>query len=133
VTVAHSAALRLQAVGGFAFFNKQNEEIQRIARGISDKSLLKWAADDYDLNTISMSDRNRAILKDLQVILKDPFYRGYRVFVHPLKVMTMGEHIVRLLERNPRTPYTFRLYPTRYNGGLSSLYVKSMLDRCDSL
>ncbi|MFP3514025.1 hypothetical protein SB775_31495, partial [Peribacillus sp. SIMBA_075] len=46
----------------------------------------------------------RSVLAQMEQLLDDPFYRGFMVYVHPMGVRPIGYHLVRLLDRNPRTP-----------------------------
>ncbi|MBT4760974.1 MAG: hypothetical protein HOO06_04685 [Bdellovibrionaceae bacterium] len=44
--------------------------------------------------------------------LNDPFFTETQVYVHPLGVMSIRDHIVRLFKKNPRMPYRIRLLDT---------------------
>ena len=111
-------------------FNRQNERLFQLGKLLTSEVETLALNPDQDPNDLSLSASEKDAFREMQTILSNPFYTGYEVFVHPLGRMTFGEHIVRLLARNPRTPYQFLLYPSRMAGGLYQRYVKSLLDAC---
>ncbi len=96
--------------GGFSAYNKTNE--------------LAWT--EYNSEK-AQGKKNPTKHRER---LKDAFYTQTKVYVHPLGIMTLGEHIERLLRINPRTPYTFRLYPDRNMTNLYEIYKKYKLSKC---
>lgn len=129
VSVTLSAAAELSARGGFEAFNTLNRRIYELGLGLT-PALERLALTSIDPARIQMTFAQRLAFQELQRILANPVYTGYRVFVHPLSTMTLGEHIVRLLEVNPRTPYSFQLYPSRMNRGHYARFVNSILAGC---
>lgn len=129
VSVSLSAAAELSARGGFTAFNVLNRRIYELGLGLT-PALERLALTSIDPGQIQMTFGQRLAFRELQRILANPVYTGYRVFVHPLSTMTLGEHIVRLLEQNPRTPYSFQLYPSRMNRGQYVRFVNSLLAGC---
>jgi hypothetical protein len=65
-----------------------------------------------------------------KLLLKNPIYTDIKVYVHPLGIMTLGEHLERLVGNNPRTPYNFRFYPDRHMSTLFERHKKSLVNAC---
>ena len=42
-------------------------------------------------------------------LLDDPFYQQFVIYVHPRGIRPIGYHVARLLDRNPRTPFSIDL------------------------
>lgn len=129
VSVSLSAAAELSLRGGFAAFNVMNRRIYELGLNLN-PALERLALTSIDASRVQMTFGQRLAFQELQSILANPVYTGYRVYVHPLSAMSLGEHIVRLLEVNPRTPYTFQLYPSRMNRGQYARFVNSLLAGC---
>ena len=73
---------------------------------------------------------HRAIVERMDTLLADPFYRDFRIYVHKLGVQSVGYHIVRLLDRNPRTPYRIGLALHNVDTTLMARYLDYRLDAC---
>lgn len=129
VSVSLTAAAELKARGGFAAYNVMNTRLFELGKSLN-PGLERLTLTTVDADTIQMSAYQRLVFKEMQQILKNPVYSAYFVYVHPLGILSLGEHIVRLLERNPRTPYAFTLYPSKMNRGQYVRYVNSILADC---
>jgi hypothetical protein len=129
VAVSLAAGDELRKRGGFAQFNAWNRRIYELGRVLPPR-LERLALTTQHPDTIQATANQRQAFAEMQSILRNPVYTGYLVFVHPLGTMSLGRHIVRLLERNPRTPYTFELYPSRVGRGIYARYVNRLLSRC---
>jgi hypothetical protein len=127
--VSLSAGAELAARGGFGVYNAWNRRLYELGR-VLPPSIERLALTNQDPNLLPITANQRLAFAEMQRILRNPVYSEYQVFVHPLGTMTLGQHIVRLLERNPRTPYTFELYPSRMGRGIYARYVNWMLSRC---
>jgi hypothetical protein len=66
----------------------------------------------------------------MDTLLADPFYRDFRIYVHKLGVQPVGYHIVRLLDRNPRTPYRIGLALHNVATTLQARYIAHRLNTC---
>jgi hypothetical protein len=109
VSVSLTAGAELAARGGFGDFNRLNRRIYELGRYLSPQ-LEQLALTRRDPSTIGgITESQRQMFAEMQSILANPVYSGYQVWVHPLGIQSLGKHVVRLLERNPRTPYTFQL------------------------
>ena len=127
------AAAALREHGGFEWYNERNLELWQLAQGIDrrgrrwferllfehDAARRRWVAPD-----------ERAALARIDAILADPFYRGFRVYVHPKGVKPVAYHIARLLDRNPRTPYRIELGLHNVHTTLYERYASHRIDAC---
>jgi hypothetical protein len=127
--VSLSAGAELAARGGFTQYNAWNRRLYELGRMLP-PSIERLALTNQDPDLLPITANQRQAFAEMQAILRNPVYTGYQVFVHPLGTLTLGQHIVRLLERNPRTPYTFELYPSRMGRGIYARYVNLLLSRC---
>ena len=66
----------------------------------------------------------------MDALLRDPFYAGLRVYVHPKDVKPVRYHIARLLDRNPRTPFRIELGLHNLHTTLYDRYVAYRLEDC---
>ena len=108
-----AAAEALRAHGGLAHYNARNREIWELARALPAVDARRYFERllherDPGLRD-ALAQHARATVARLDALLADPFYRGFRVYVHKLGVRPVGYHVVRLLDRNPRTPFRIEL------------------------
>jgi hypothetical protein len=129
ISVSLAAASELKKRGGFEYFNRQNVRIFHLGRFLEPELEAK-ALTTVDPATLPLPEAERAVFRELQSILASPVYRDYLVYVHPQGNMTLGEHLVRLLKVNPRTPYSIQLYPSRMHRGIFLRYVNAQLASC---
>ncbi|WP_425414783.1 hypothetical protein [Pseudoxanthomonas dokdonensis] len=112
VDVSPAAYASLHQHGGFAYFDQQNARIWTLARQLRDTGirdfmpLLQSPAADA---RAGLESDQQQILARMDALLADPFYRGFRIYVHHRGVQPIAYHVVRMLDRNPRTPYTVSL------------------------
>ena len=129
VDISGAAAAELKAHGGFDYFNRQNVRIFQLGQVLT-PDLEALALTRQDPGTLNVGEPVREAFRELQTILSAAFYQGFRVWVHPLGVLTAGDHVVRQLKLNPRTPYAFSLYPSRINRAFFTRYVNALLASC---
>lgn len=110
--VSDAAARSLREHGGFEHFNRINREVWELsqplelsARRIFERLL--YERDDRLL--AAMAPRKREAIERMRALLADPFFREFKIYVHPKDVEPVGYHIARLLDRNPRTPFRIEL------------------------
>ncbi|WP_260303493.1 hypothetical protein [Xanthomonas sp. 3307] len=110
--VSAEAAAALRAHGGFAYYDAQNRRIWELAKTLRGPGRERFErllyARDPALRA-RLDPTQQAALAQLDALLDDPFYRGFQVYVHPKGVKPIGYHVVRLLDRNPRTPFAVEL------------------------
>jgi len=124
VSVTSAAASALKAAGGFEAYNRRNLRLFELSQRLTNRYALHYVGGDFDVSEYG------AAAVEMQNILRDPVYRGYVTFVHPLGRMTLGQHIVRLLRINPRTPYRFQLYPSAVPHELYYRFALALLNQC---
>lgn len=110
--VGEAAAAALRARGGFRHYNAMAEELWRLSRllprdgsGYFERLLIER---DPALRA-RLQAINGVTLAQLDAIVADPFFSGFRIYVHRHGVTPIAYHLVRLLDRNPRTPFRVAL------------------------
>jgi hypothetical protein len=133
--VGADAADALRRHGGFAHYNRRNRAIWSLARSVSAREPGRWFERllvDRDPRLLErLSAKDRATVARIDAELADPFYRQFQVYVHRQGVKPVGYHIVRLLDRNPRTPFRIELTLHNLHTTLYERYVAYRLSRCD--
>lgn len=132
VNAPAAAALRTQR--GFEHYNERNRVIWSLARTMEARRVrrfferLLYERDPELRSALSIADRE--VLARLDAELADPFYGGFRVYVHRQGVKPVGFHIARLLDRNPRTPFKIELALHNVHTTLYQRYVQHRLRAC---
>jgi hypothetical protein len=134
--VSAAAAAALRERNGFGWYNARNRELWELSRTLPPgrggeyfKRLLQHR--DPALRA-ALDERSRSTVERMDALLDDPFYRGFRIYVHKLGVQPVGWHIARLLDRNPRTP--FRIELALYNAPTTLLerYLEDLAGECEA-
>ncbi|MBW8774446.1 MAG: hypothetical protein JF596_05125, partial [Stenotrophomonas sp.] len=63
-------------------------------------------------------------------LLDDPFYQQFVIYVHPRGIRPVGYHIARLLDRNPRTPFSIDLAVHNLHTTLYRRWREAQLRHC---
>ncbi|WP_372016347.1 hypothetical protein [Pseudoxanthomonas sp. 10H] len=110
--VDEAAAAALARHGGLGHYDGVNRQLWELARGLRAGGVRHFqrllVERDPQLRA-ALDPQQRAGLARMEALLDDPFYRGFEVYVHHKGVRPVGWHVVRLLDRNPRTPYAIEL------------------------
>jgi len=112
VDVSAAAAQALAMHGGLEHYDALNRRIWELAqplRGPGRKRFERLLVERDPQLRATLDPDQRERLARIEELLGDPFYRGFRIYVHHQGVRPVGYHIVRLLDRNPRTPYATEL------------------------
>jgi len=129
-----AAADALRAHGGFEHYNERNIAIWTLARTMPvyrPKRYFERLLFERDAQLrASLPAPAQATLARLDAELADPFYRGFRVYVHRQGVKPVAFHIARLLDRNPRTPFRIELALHNLHTTLFDRYVRYGLGAC---
>ena len=110
--VSEAAALALRTHGGFEHYNRINRELWELSvpLDLTAHRIFERLLYERDTRLLqAISPQKRAAIERMQALLDDPFYQGFRIYVHPKDVKPAGYHIARLLDRNPRTPFRIEL------------------------
>lgn len=130
------AADALRRHGGFAHYNRINREIWELSRTIETHGWRRGferTLVDRDATLLARQNpQARATLARMETLLSDPFYTGLHIYVHKLGVKSVGYHIARLLDRNPRTPYRIELVLQNLHTTIFDRYVRDRLAQCET-
>ncbi|WP_377004345.1 hypothetical protein [Coralloluteibacterium thermophilus] len=110
--VAPEAAAALRRHGGFEHYDRINREVWRLAQDLAPPGRRGFERLLYERDPrlrAGLDAEAAAVVARIDALLDDPFYRGFEIYVHPMGIRPIGYHIVRLLDRNPRTPYATEL------------------------
>lgn len=134
--VSAAAAAALREHGGFEYYNERNRDIWTLARSLATRKPRRY----FERLLIERDPALRARLPPdalatvtrLDAWLADPFYRGFKVYVHRQGVKPVGFHIARLLDRNPRTPFRIELALHNLHTTLYQRYLAHRLRACEA-
>lgn len=133
VRVDAEAAEALQRHGGLAWYNARNAAVQALATQLAGDGRRRFERllleREPELRS-TLSPAQQRVLSQLDDLLDDPFYRGVHLYVHPLGTRTVGDHIVRLIDRNPRTPFAVELARHNLHDGLFRRWMAARLQAC---
>jgi hypothetical protein len=110
--VSPGAAAALRAHGGFEHYNRINRQVWELSRplGLTAERIYERLLYERDpALRAAIAPAKRAVIDRMDALLRDPFYAGFRIYVHPKQVKPVRYHIARLLDRNPRTPFRIEL------------------------
>jgi hypothetical protein len=133
--VSAAAAEALRRAGGFAHYDRVNLQLWRLARQLRQRGPRDFQQLLYHHNPeqrARLDARDHAIVARIDALLEDPFYRGFRIYVHRQGVQPISYHLVRLLDRNPRTPYTIELTLHNLHTTLYRRWIDHQLRACMS-
>ncbi|MDR0182112.1 hypothetical protein [Lysobacter arvi] len=132
--VDDDAAAALREHGGFEHYNRRNRAIWELARTMPvyrPRRYFERLLFERDAQLrASLPSHAQATLARLDAEFADPFYRGFRLYVHRQGVKPVGFHIARLLDRNPRTPFRIELALHNLHTTLFDRYVAYRLREC---
>ncbi|WP_411833267.1 hypothetical protein [Pseudoxanthomonas mexicana] len=131
--VDEAAARALEEHGGLAHYDRLNQRIWSLAREMrrgDPPDFLALLHDRDEAARAALDEADRARVAQLDALLADPFYTGFRVYVHRQGVRPIGYHVVRLLDLNPRTPYTVELMLHNLHTTLYRRWIEHRLRRC---
>jgi hypothetical protein len=127
--MSQAAAQSIKRQGSLGYFNQLSERAWELSTGLSNR-LKKMLLKPINIDALGISTDAKARMKQIREILSEPFLAETYLFVHPLGVMSYSEHLVRLFQENPRTPYKIEFYPSKINKGIYYRYVTRELKKC---
>lgn len=111
--VSAAAAEALQRHGGFEHYNRIGEDLWRLSRTVNPhawgRGFERLLVDRDATLRARLGADAQATLARMDALLDDPFFREFEIYVHKLGVKSVGYHLARLLDRNPRTPFRIEL------------------------
>ncbi len=128
-----AAGRALEMHGGFVHYNRLNRRIWELSepfhiRGRRWFERLLWARDARLLARLTPIERTA--FDAMRGLLDDPFYRGFRVYGHPHGVKPIGYFVIRMLDRNPRTPFQLELALHNLHTEIYQRYVRDRIGAC---
>jgi len=133
VDVSDEAARALAAHGGLAYYDRANARLWALSRQLDDGGKRYFERLLYERDPVlraRLDPHARQVVAQMDAVLADPFYRGFTIYVHPRGVKPVGYHIARLLDLNPRTPFTIDLGLHNLHTTLYRRWVAHQLRAC---
>ena len=131
--VSAEAAAALRARGGFADYNTMAEQLWRLSRLLprhGGRYFERLLMERDPTLRAQLDDQQRATLAKLDAIVADPFFSGFRIYVHRHGVTPVAYHFARLLDRNPRTPFQVALALHNVHTTLKQRWIEHRLSNC---
>ena len=133
VDVGADAAQALAAHGGLAWYDQRNAELWMLAQGIPRLGRRYFERLLYERDPglrAQLEPRYRDTLARMDQLLDDPFYQQFVIYVHPRGIRPIGYHIIRLLDRNPRTSFSIDLALHNLHTTLYRRWREAQLRHC---
>lgn len=133
VDVGDGAAQALALHGGLAWYDQRNAELWQLAQGIPRVGLRYFERLLFERDPAlraALDPRYHAALARMDQLLDDPFYQQFVIYVHPRGIRPIGYHIARLLDRNPRTPFSIDLAVHNLHTTLYRRWREAQLRHC---
>ncbi|MCU1066932.1 hypothetical protein [Stenotrophomonas maltophilia] len=133
VDVGEGAAQALAQHGGLAWYDQRNAELWTLAQGIpriGQRYFQRLLFERDPRLRARLAPRYHDTLARMDHLLDDPFYRQFVIYVHPRGIRPIGYHIARLLDRNPRTPFSIDLAVHNLHTTLYRRWREAQLRHC---
>ncbi|MGT9867423.1 hypothetical protein ACSYHF_17235 [Stenotrophomonas maltophilia group sp. P373] len=133
VEVGEGAAQALALHAGLAWYDQRNAELLKLAQDIpriGQRYFERLLFERDPQLRARLAPRYHAALVRMDQLLDDPFYQQFVIYVHPRGIRPIGYHIVRLLDRNPRTPFSIDLAVHNLHTTLYRRWREAQLRHC---
>ncbi len=133
VTVGEGAAQALAQHGGLAWYDQRNAELWKLAQDIpriGQRYFERLLFERDPQLRARLAPRYHDTLARMDQLLDDPFYQQFVIYVHPRGIRPIGYHVARLLDRNPRTPFSIDLAVHNLHTTLYRRWRKAQLRHC---
>jgi hypothetical protein len=133
VEVGEGAAQALALHGGLAWYDQRNAELWKLAQDIpriGQRYFERLLFERDPHLRARLAPRYHATLARMDQLLDDPFYQQFVIYVHPRGIRPIGYHIARLLDRNPRTPFSIDLAVHNLHTTLYRRWREAQLRHC---
>ncbi len=131
--VSDAAAQALAQHGGFAYYDALNVQVWELARQLPGHGRHRFERLLHERDATlraRLPESEQATLARIDALLDDPVYRELMLYVHPMGVRPFGYHIARLLDRNPRTPFSIELTLHNLHTTLYRRWIDARLRAC---
>ena len=129
-----AAAASLRAHGGLDHFNQVSEAVWKLSRQVSrghiNKPFQRLLLEDDPRAWRQLEEADVAIVRQMRTLLDDPYFHGFRIYVHHRDAKPVRYHLVRMLDVNPRTPFEVQLSLSNLHTTLMQRYFAHRLRRC---
>jgi len=133
VTVGEGAAQALAQHGGLAWYDQRNAELWNLAQDIpriGQRYFERLLFERDPQLRARLVPRYHDTLARMDQLLDDPFYQQFVIYVHPRGIRPIGYHVARLLDRNPRTPFSIDLAVHNLHTTLYRRWREAQLRHC---
>ncbi len=133
VTVGEVAAQALAQHGGLAWYDQRNAELWNLAQDIpriGQRYFERLLFERDPQLRARLAPRYHDTLARMDQLLDDPFYQQFVIYVHPRGIRPIGYHVARLLDRNPRTPFSIDLAVHNLHTTLYRRWREAQLRHC---
>ena len=131
--LSEAAAQALAHRGGLAWYDARNRQIWELARQLPPQGRRGFERLLYERDAElrqALPVPQRGIVARIDSLLSDPVYRQLMVYVHRQGIKPLGYHAVRLLDRNPRTPFAIDLALHNLRTTIYQRWLGSRLQAC---
>ncbi len=131
--VSAQAADALARHGGFSYYDGQNRRLWELSRQLPRAGRRYFERLLHERDPAlrdAVPEAQRPLLAQMDQVLADPVYAGLMLYVHPKGIRPLGYHIARLLDRNPRTPYSIDLALHNLHTTLYHRWLQAQLRDC---
>lgn len=133
VEVGEGAAQALAEHGGLVWYDQRNRALWQLAQGIPRVGQRYFERLLYERDPAlraQLAPRYRDVVQQMDQLLDDPFYQQFVIYAHPRGIRPVGYHIIRLLDRNPRTPFSIDLALHNLHTTLYRRWREAQLRHC---
>ncbi|WMJ70510.1 hypothetical protein [Stenotrophomonas sp. 24(2023)] len=133
VSVGEQAAQALADHGGLAWYDQRNRELWALAQDLSRLGQRYFERLLFERDAglrAQLAPRYRPVVERMDQLLDDPFYQQFVIYVHPRGIRPIGYHVIRLLDRNPRTPFSIDLALHNLHTTLYRRWREAQLRHC---
>lgn len=133
VDVGEGAARALAQHAGLAWYDQRNAELWKLAQDIPRTGQRYFERLLFERDPqlrARLAPRYHDALRRMDQLLDDPFYQQFVIYVHPRGIRPVGYHIARLLDRNPRTPFSIDLAVHNLHTTLYRRWREAQLRHC---
>ncbi|MGE8286414.1 MAG: hypothetical protein ACN6RG_00540 [Stenotrophomonas sp.] len=131
--ISEAAAQALARHGGFAHYDALNARIWELARQMPGHGRRRFERLLHERDATlraALPAEQQVLLARIDALMADPVYGGLMLYVHPRGVRPLGYHIARLLDRNPRTPFSIELTLHNLHTTLYRRWIDARLRAC---
>jgi len=131
--ISDAAAHALARHGGLAYYDARNRRLWELARQLPRQGRRYFERLLYERDPelrASLSAEQRLRVSQLDALLADPVYQQLMLYVHRKGIKPLGYHVIRLLDRNPRTPFSIDLTLHNLHTTIYQRWLDSRLRAC---